>query len=838
MRFLRASLILSALVLGTSGCTSRLQERDHREVLIEGLAPSGSASTAANLMATAIKEVHGLDVVFYPRNLVRRDRQSVLSPKMTPTQEASLLALFPDEVQDQFRVGTMRGSEIKELLLGRASELYETEVDTAGLSYHVHFIGGFPQFANFSRPEGQKLDDRQYYRVAISHFFYFSSPVFPGYKYRNGLNSGFRDQGRIISAKESLREYLRSDRLWPDLKERRASVTRSINGREGFLPIHRIQGPSHRSPYYGREVTTEGIVTAVGSVQWYPGGIDVIIQSREPDQDPRTSEGLHVYLKSDERAPEIGDLVRVRGVVYEHLGTNGLGMTSLREISSLETLASGQPLPDPIVLGRGGRAIPDRVISSFRGNLNLKTALDLNEGIDFWESLEGMRIQIQSPQVVGFRGGLEEFESLKPKSYMTLFVRPDGDQPVRQLTKGGGIVIDETRNDFNPEILQISTNHLSRPVNTDKVFNVGTRIEGSVRGVLVYERSMFGSGEFNLVLPEEQDSITEAFKKAPAKTAELHERPVTRLVAGPDELTVATFNIENLGGSQKRRLQKLAEAIEINLKCPDILNLVEVQDENGVSFTGGSAAERTLLNLIELLNCGGRDYRPLNIDPVNNSEGGQPGGNIRVAMIYDAAKVGFTPRRAAGALTETVIGRDGRLMQNPGRVFPNAEVFQGTRKSLVAEFTFRGEQIIVIANHFNSKLGDSSMWSAVQPPAFLSENRRILIADRINDFIEHLALKAPKAHVIVAGDFNAYLTENSMRVLEGQHLKNLLLVDGLVPPDQRYTTNYNGNSQAIDFIFVNRNLLNRSPEVEVLNINSDFMGRLSDHDPVISKFKF
>ena len=37
------------------------------------------------------------------------------------------------------------------------------------------------------------------------------------------------------------------------------------------------------------------------------------------------------------------------------------------------------------------------------------------------------------------------------------------------------------------------------------------------------------------------------------------------------------------------------------------------------------------------------------------------------------------------------------------------------RKSLAAEFDFKGERIVVIANHLKSKLGDDAVYGSNQP---------------------------------------------------------------------------------------------------------------------------
>lgn len=62
----------------------------------------------------------------------------------------------------------------------------------------------------------------------------------------------------------------------------------------------------------------------------------------------------------------------------------------------------------------------------------------------------------------------------------------------------------------------------------------------------------------------------------------------------------------------------------------------------------------------------------------------------------------------------------------------------------------------------------------------------------------------------------------------------------LIPPNERYTYNYEGNSQALDHVFVSRALLPRA-ELDVVHLNTDFPslpGRTgSDHDPLVARFR-
>ena len=55
---------------------------------------------------------------------------------------------------------------------------------------------------------------------------------------------------------------------------------------------------------------------------------------------------------------------------------------------------------------------------------------------------------------------------------------------------------------------------------------------------------------------------------------------------------------------------------------------------------------------------------------------------------------------------------DGKLTQNPGRIDPTNAAFNSSRKPLAAQFDFQGESVIVIANHWNSKSGDTPLFGS------------------------------------------------------------------------------------------------------------------------------
>ncbi len=831
-------LAFSFLLIFLQGCSDKTYKYDFGETVLATSQKDLGSNTASLLIGTAIKSEHELDVVLFPSDLLVDSQFGMLRTQMNETELDKVLGMYDlGGPKDDFQVGRMSGKQIKKFLISRNQRANKADLHTVGVNYKLELRGGLVESFGISGEFGEALDMKKVYKVAISDYFYFNNATFPGYFYGNALNRDFSFVRKMVSARDSLKSYLSKLNKLPFLKYNNSIVLKKKGVDLGFKEIFDIQGITHKSQFVGDMVRTKGIVTALGNNERFPKGFEFYIQSAKGDKDFRTSNGIRVFITKDENSLSLGDEVEVSAVVYEEMTGSKLSRTSLMEVSKIKVLSKGNSLPAPALIGVDGRDVPQTKVSTWSGDLNEKPSLDLNDGIDFWESLEGMRLQLRDPRVVGFRGGYEEYDSTRPKDYLNLYVIADGKEEVSHPTWKDGIMIDPIAGDFNPEIVQILSNHLSKGIPNKTYFNVGDLVEGAVTGVLTYDMNIFGDGEYSIVLPEVQSVMVDGH--IGEGEVRLENRPQSKLVPTVDHLTIATFNIENLSANQTARIKRVGMAIKTTLKCPDVVNLVEVQDDNGEDFTGGAGASETMKAIVDSIECGeGYEYKPLNIDPLNHHEGGVPGGNIRVAMIYNAKRLGFESRPTPGPFADTKILDNGSISYNPGRVLPNSNAFRGTRKSIIAEFTFKGEKVFVIGNHFNSKLGDSKAWSAIQPVTLGSENRRAKLAIKINEFVTNLSYKNPKGNIAVVGDFNAYMTEMPMRILEGNILKNLMTFGDLWPVEKRYTTNFNGSSQALDYIFVNENLLNKEPEFEVLHINSDYMGRLSDHDPLISRFKF
>ncbi|GGD10433.1 FN3 associated domain-containing protein [Pontibacillus salipaludis] len=567
------------------------------------------------------------------------------------------------------------------------------------------------------------------------------------------------------------------------------------------LRIHDIQGETHQSLYNGENVSgVEGIVTrTVGSRGFYmqelPG---------QYDDNVKTSEGIYVYSTGD-AGVTVGDRVQVSGEVKEYTQSNFLWFDfsddlTLTEITgaSVSVEESGVELPEPVTLGEQGRVIPSEVID----NDQFSVFDPEEDAIDFYESLEGMRVSAPDATVVMPRAEYTNYDE-------TAVTVPNGSSKTR--TPAGGIIVEPS---LNPE--RIIIDDYSQDMAPVKV---GDTFTSAVTGVLGYEFSNFKL---------EVDGL-------PTVVPGEFERETTTLQQGEEELSVATYNMENYYATDSDhpdKTEEIAQSIVNRLDAPDIVGLVEVQDNNGASEGGTDAAENYKALIDAIAENGGPEYAYTDIAPVNNEDGGEPDGNIRVGFIYNPDRVSLAEQPKGGATTSVGVTEEGSLTLNPGRIDPTNEAFEDSRKPLAAEFEFNGENVIVVANHFNSKGGDDAPFGGIQPAQLGSEEQRIEQAKVVNGFVQEVMERDEDANVVVLGDLNDFEYSAPLETLEGDILANMIEE---LPENERYTYNYQGNSQTLDHILVADHLKDQT-KVDIVHLNADFteeQGRVSDHDPVL-----
>lgn len=363
-----------------------------------------------------------------------------------------------------------------------------------------------------------------------------------------------------------------------------------------LLAIPVVQGSGATSPFEGRQVEVEGVVTA--PLRGLGG-----FMLQDPDGDGRddTSDALFVAWDRDEAMPRAGDRLRVAGRIVEP--DDGRGVTTL----VAEHLAP-----------RGTSALP--------------AALVLSAPPEDWEALEGMRVRVSVPLMVSGNHALARHGELQVVFGERLW------QPTEVLAPGPGaaaraeqdgrrlLVLDDARRGDWPSNLW----PLPEPLSASAPLRAGSRVHG-VEGV-VDQRF----GNFRLQLTTALARIEQAPRPAPPEV--------------PGAVRLAVFNVLNLfngdgrGGGfptargartpadLARQRDKLVAAL--TALDADILALLEIEND-------GHGAGSSLADLALALDAAvpGSRWQPVAAP--------NPGVDaIQVALLYRADRVRAVGRAA------------------------------------------------------------------------------------------------------------------------------------------------------------------------------------------------
>ena len=611
-----------------------------------------------------------------------------------------------------------------------------------------------------------------------------------------------------------------------------SAVDPSFNG--NFLTINEIQGKTHLSPYRGQFVKwVPGIVTAKRQFNTTPTVLELYLQNPWPDLDDRTSEGLYINTTQNS-AVNVGDLIVIKNGLVDESKLNYPSGSSYREnmprtqmavpFSDIVVLGTNFTLPAPILIGAGGRVPPYKSFQSDSLDSVLKPDHDM---LDFMESLEHMRVVIQEPLTVGHTD-----------EYGITAIVTDRGRFIRNRTYDGLVLL--TPNDYNPEIMFLGNN-----LGYGASFQRGTQFQGNIVGIVDYSYRQYKIYPTQAYPDFQENLVSHA----------------GRLAATAGGLTVSGFNVENLApanaaNGDAKRIKELAKLIGENLLFPDILGLVEIQDNSGNMDDGTVDANNTLDELKNEINAFANNLNRYNYDwrqinPIHNSEGGEPGGNIRLAFMFNTKRVTFVDRSPSPAQdpnfalevssTRSVIpvksGNDWVLSHSPGRIDPANSNWSSTRRPLVGEFLFQGHRIFVIANHWSAKGGDDPLQGSIQPPVLNTEPKRIEQAKIVANWIGNFLSKDPNANIIALGDFNDFHWSKPLKELEKVGMTNLVWS---FPENKRFSYVYNGNAQTLDHFLVSPNLMRYRPEFEYVHMVTRFPdGKApTDHEPTLVRLNF
>ncbi|WP_112662056.1 endonuclease/exonuclease/phosphatase family protein [Microvirga flavescens] len=559
------------------------------------------------------------------------------------------------------------------------------------------------------------------------------------------------------------------------------------------LPIYMIQGHGHTSDQVGKTVMTTGVITAIQMTGTTRG---FYVQDVNGDGDATTSDAIFVFRGSSWTPNvEIGDAVTVNGKVAEYRSSSSpadLTLTQFGADATVTVTSKGNALPDAVVIGPHGITPPTG---------------DAAAAAAFFESLEGMRVTVEPTRVVGATNSYGEIWALIEGTY---------DESI--LNGRGGLPNAADNYHLNRIQFDNIRDSLALPM-----VDVGARL-GTATGIMTY-----GFSSYEVLL----DSTPVVTAQSPLQAE------TTNVTAwNPFFLSFGTYNVENLDPNDNDgdadvdsgHFAKVARHIVENMGAPNVIALQEIQDDSGSVDNGIVSADKTLQKLVDtIVAAGGPRYKFAYMTPENNKDGGQTGGNIRQAFLYNDDVVDLVP----GSLQRIV---------DPDPAVNDA--FQASRKPLVAKFTFNGEEYTFINNHLNSKGGDDPVFGTNNPPVLNSEVQRIEQAKLINAYVDGLLAFNANANVVVLGDMNDFSWSNPLKTLSGESDGSQVLfnlADEFIA-DARDRTDYvyNGVSQSLDHMYVSAGLRARIEAFDIVRTNSEFddAERASDHDPLVARSTF
>ncbi|KAH7873218.1 Endonuclease/exonuclease/phosphatase [Lentinula edodes] len=592
-----------------------------------------------------------------------------------------------------------------------------------------------------------------------------------------------------------------------------------------------VQGIAFQSPFAGKSVSNvTGVVTAKTSGGFYISGTS--------SSDVRASNGLFIFSETTTvlNKVAVGDMVSVTGTVSEFRSSSDPDDLTATEITSPTAanvvVLSTSNTVSPVKLGTD-RIPPTQALSALdvgpdgwlsvpnnqsRVDTVNATLVPADYGLDFWASLEGQLVTVPSPLSVAFPNDFGEFWVV-------------GDWPVTGLNSRGGLSITigpDNIPDANPEAVIIGA-----PIDgtTNPVVSLGVTLS-DITGVVQYQ---FG---FYYILPLTAPKVL----TTPTTTA-----PPTNITADITDICIVTFgdyNVDNFGPTATQ-LPTVASHIATHLLSPDIVFLQEIQDNDGATDDGVVSSNVTLSALVSAIAAvNGVTYDFVVIDPVNDADGGEPGGNIRQAYLYRSQKINLVSGSPAGTATEAIAVSSSsgvpKLNFNPGRIDPSNAAWEDSRKPLVAEWQTNGGATLFTVNlHLESKDGSSSTEGNSRPPVNSPVAKRTSQVDLVAEFVQSVLDIDSKANILVAGDCNEYLETRSVFASLTDIMSEMdELAD--VDPVERYTYVFDQNSEQLDHAFVSTALSNRQNAIQHIHVNNwmaNIDERASDHDPSVGKVR-
>jgi len=563
-------------------------------------------------------------------------------------------------------------------------------------------------------------------------------------------------------------------------------------------PIHAVQGDGLLSPLTGKVVRIRGVVTGHSRKGYF-------VQDPIGTADPHVSDAVFVF--SPRRKARVGLHLELVGKVLDFAsGDNTRPTTQIKalEVRLLSPEHAGAAAGS--TAGEGtGNATP-AIEPTWLTAANLPS--EPRELARFLNGLEGMLVGIE-------KGATFAAPSNPFGDYVCV---PPGIDAVR--APNGGVLVDPDHPErWLPGFRIVDYDRAPR-------INVGAKLLAPVVGPLNYRADAFQmvvSGGIEFEQAEiEHNRVSFAPDRTKTSILTLNGFNLDVHVEDEDRVLDADRDVDD--DKLYGRFELLARAIVEQAGAPDIVALQEIQDSDGAELTDVVDAEATYVQLQNDIRwLGGPEYAWADIPPERDADGGQPGGNIRNAYLYNPARV---------ELLDATLRRLGT----------DAPEFAGSRKPLAAHFRVResGAELVVINVHLASKRHQSSIFAPENPGHDPREATRVDQARLIRRELEDA--RARDLDYYVTGDFNDFEFSATLDALCGTESINL--VDTL-PPEERFDYNHRGQLQVLMHGIVSKARHAATPvDYEILHGNEligikpgSVFGKATDHAYVLARIR-
>jgi predicted extracellular nuclease len=556
-------------------------------------------------------------------------------------------------------------------------------------------------------------------------------------------------------------------------------------------PIDAVQGAGATSPLAGQTVDLEGIVVGAFQGSALLNGFYLEQDAATQDGDANTSEGIFVFASTP--AVNVGDRVRIRGVVNEFPSATGTLVSNLTELGSTSNAtvcSTGNGLPAPVTI-----TLPVDSLSAL-------------------ERYEGMLVQFTQQLVVTGEFSLGTFGQIDLAPSVLFQPTQSADSSTWasgvDLNKRSLISLDDDSTLSNANLNGGGLAPYPSPgltaANTLRAGALVNATGGTPTPLTGILDDRFGSYR---IQPTAAITFSNASNPRPNTSAVVASLGGRFRVASANVLNFfTTLGSRGAATAQELTNQRIKVIAELSKLNGDVYGLSEVQNFANGNTSGGTYTNAAASDLAtNLATATGRNYQF--VDSINpaNVVGGDITQNgtdaIRNVILYDASRV-------------TPVGSAALYYQNDTNRPSLAQTFKPASGAKADSQTFT-----VVVNHFRSK-GSACGGANDDPLQGTCNGVRLLMAHNVQAWLAGNPTSDPAGanrKYLLIGDFNAYFGEDPIQSFLGAtgytDLINLLL------GANAYSYNFGSQSGYLDHALVNAAFLPLIKTTAELHINAD-----------------